>query len=223
VRLDALLRELQLVSAGRVDSATAPRVGKLVGARRLVIGALTPGAGGELVIQARIADVATGDLRLAVSARAPLDQILDAEKALAFQVFDHLGVTLAPAERAAVEQRPTRSIAALLAYGRAVRYEAERQFDFAIREYQRAVDLDASFGLARERLADVRERAGIVQQTSAGVLRRRGQVARATGLAVDRVNRVLAVTGATQGNPGPADPSFPTEVVTVLITITTQP
>ncbi|HZI44674.1 MAG TPA: CsgG/HfaB family protein, partial [Ilumatobacter sp.] len=40
LRLDALLREVRLVEAGRVDTATAPRVGRLVGARRLVIGAL---------------------------------------------------------------------------------------------------------------------------------------------------------------------------------------
>src|SRR5688500_6092548 len=38
LRADAVLRELRLAESGRVDSATAPRVGRLVGARRLVVG-----------------------------------------------------------------------------------------------------------------------------------------------------------------------------------------
>src|SRR5689334_9711293 len=80
LRLDALLREVQLVEAGRVDPASAPRVGKLVGARRLVIGALSQRPGGQLAIDARIADVSTGAVRPAISAAAPLADILTAEK-----------------------------------------------------------------------------------------------------------------------------------------------
>src|SRR5688572_19931288 len=54
LRLDALLREVRLVEAGRVDTATAPRVGRLVGARRLVIGALAAETGNRFAIQARV-------------------------------------------------------------------------------------------------------------------------------------------------------------------------
>src|ERR1043165_6040289 len=41
IRLDAVLRELQLASSGAVDSSTAPRVGRIAGARRLIIGDVT--------------------------------------------------------------------------------------------------------------------------------------------------------------------------------------
>src|SRR5918912_3420826 len=63
IRMDALLREVRLAEAGRVDSATAPRVGRLVAARQLLLGALSELPGGQLRIDARIADVATGELR----------------------------------------------------------------------------------------------------------------------------------------------------------------
>ncbi|MGZ8492637.1 MAG: CsgG/HfaB family protein [Gemmatirosa sp.] len=40
LRTDAILRELRLAGSGQVDSATAPRVGRLVGARNLVLGSV---------------------------------------------------------------------------------------------------------------------------------------------------------------------------------------
>jgi TolB-like protein len=206
LRLDALLRELRLAESGRVDTSTAPRVGRLVGARRLVVGRLTQRPGGELGIDARIADVATTEVRPAVSARASLDDILRAEKELALRIFAQLGVNLTPAERAAVEERATQNLAALLAYSRGVRYEVEGRYDAAAREYGTALRLDPSFALAGARLAGVRPGAG-------------PQLDRAIGTAAGRVNypsgRVV-LGGAT-------DPAFPEQTVTIIIEVTTPP
>ena len=47
-----------------------------------------------------------------------VNAVLDAEKAFVFAVFDRMGVILTLAERTLVEQRPTKSLAALLAYSR---------------------------------------------------------------------------------------------------------
>lgn len=151
IRLDAVLREIDLVETGRVDTATAPRVGRLVQARRLVLGALTKTSGG-LALDAQVADVASGEVRQAVSAGAPLADILLAEKELAFRLFEQLGVTLTPAERGQVEQLPTKNISALLAYSRGVRFEAEGRYAEARNEYQRAVQLDPGFQGAQANL-----------------------------------------------------------------------
>ena len=211
LRLDAMLRELRLVSSGAVDSAAAPRTGRLMGARRLVLGTLAPGEGDRIVLEARLADVATGEVQLTVSAAARLTDILDAEKALAFRLFDQLGVNLTPAERAAVQQRPTRNLEALLSYSRGVRYEVEGRYDAAAAEYRRAIALDPGFEQARRRLNDFR-----MQGSSASLLR-------ASALAIERVNRVQISPNATRGNPGTADASFPEDAVTVLVTIVTPP
>jgi TolB-like protein len=152
LRLDAVLREIRLVESGRVDTSTAPRVGRLVQARRLVLGGLRRTPDGGLAIDARVADVASGDIREAVSAGAPLADILQAEKELAFRLFDRLGVTLTPAERGQVEQMPTKNVTALLAYSRGVRFEAEGRYAEAKDAYQRAVQLDPGFQGAQERL-----------------------------------------------------------------------
>lgn len=216
LRLDALLRELRFVQASRnVDSATAPRVGGLVGARRLVVGTVTQVPGGELRIDARIADAGTGEIRPAVFATANLADILLAEKALALQLFDQLGVTLTPAERVAVEQRATQNLAALLAYSRGVRYAVEGRFDQAAGEFETAVRLDPSFSIARTRLARARSLAA-----PAGAAR----IARAAAVAAERLNQSLVPTTHTGARPGgPTDPSFPASTVTIVVTITTPP
>jgi TolB-like protein len=228
LRLDALLREVKLVEAGRVDPQSAPRVGKLVGARRLVLGSLAQGDGGQLTVSARIADVTTGQVRDAVSASAPLADILAAEKALAFRLLTELGINLTPAARARMEERPTRNISALLAYGRAVRYEVYGDYPRAATEYRSALTLDPSFSLAGERLSAVPGASGpaaLRADASAGSSSR-STMARASSVAIDRVNPVFFSPlggGPRAGAGNPADPTFPSTIVIVLVTITTPP
>lgn len=220
LQLDALLRELDLATSGRVDTATAPRVGKLVGARRLVLGSLTSGSRGDVVIQARIANAATQEIRQAVSASAPLDDILAAEKALAFRLFQSLGINLTPAQRAAVEQRPTQNLAALLAYSRGVRAEVGGDYGAAASEFGNALRLDASFALAGTRLQAVQLRTPPPAQVAAAAL------SRATSMAVEHVNGVFSAPVGGSHAGGAMDPAFPgtpTRTGTIVITITTIP
>jgi TolB-like protein len=226
LRLDALLREMQLVEAGRVDPATAPRVGKLVGARRLVVGALSQRPGGQLAIDARIADVVTGEVRPALSASAPLADILAAEKELAIRLLGQLGVNLTPAARAAIEARPTRNVAALLAYSRAVRYEVRGDYPRAATEYGTALRLDPNFTLASQHLSELPGRSppASLRADASADQGRGSSVARASGVAVDRLNPVFfsPLAGGPRAGAGSAsDPTFPSQTVIVLITITT--
>jgi TolB-like protein len=218
LRLDALLREVKMVEAGRVEPSTAPRVGKLVGARRLVLGSLAQRPGGQIGIDARIADVSTGEVRTAISSVAPLADILAAEKDLAVRLLGQLGVNLTPAARALIEERPTRNIAALLAYSRAVRFEVHGDYPSAASEYREALRLDPGFTLAAEKLTQLTGGSSIARATAS--------IARASGLALDRLNPVFfspRAGGPQAGAGGIADPSFPSTTVIVLVTITTPP
>ncbi len=213
MRMAAILRELDLAASGRVDTTQAPRVGRLMGARQLVIGSLLQAPENQLSIDTRIADVATTEVTQAVSARAPLVDILDAEKALVLRIFAQLGVTLTPAERAAVDQRPTRNLAALLAYSRGVRHEVYGRYGQARTEYATAVRFDPGFSTARGRLDDL----GGSAAGSASVPTT--SIRRAAMAATDAVNPALI---ARVG--GAADPAFSGgQIVTLVITITTPP
>ncbi len=177
-------------SAGLVDSATAPRVGRLVGASHLVVGRVTDRGNAEFGIDVRIANTVDGRVERALAARAPVRDILAAVRTLALRMYDAFGVVLTPAERAAVEQGPAPTLAALLAYGSGLRDESRGDVASAALHYDDAARLDRAFAGARARVA-----AGRVEPERA---------VRA-GAARDRVAARLSATvianGAVNGSP----------------------
>jgi TolB-like protein len=217
IRLDAVLREIDLARSGAVDSSTAPRVGRLIQAGRLVLGHLADDSRGELGITARLVDVATGTSRTAVTARASVDAILAAEKQLAFRLFEHLDITLSPAERSDIEQLPTRNIAALLAYSRGVRYETLGQYELAAGQYQQAVKLDPGFHSAQASLESVQAVPGpsAAAQASAGT-------ARAAAVVSDRLGGVFVSPTGSQLITSPTEGGGGSLVVPTRITISVE-
>ncbi len=158
LRIDAYLREAGLAATGRVDSATAPRFGRIVGAGRIVLGTLEASRSAASSLGGRLGDVVTGAVTpIASLPPGSLDAILEAQKALAFAVFDQLGIELTPAERALVEQRHTKRLAALLAYSRGVRAELRLELQQARADYQEALRLDAGFSAAATRIAELNQ------------------------------------------------------------------
>ena len=61
-RLSALIAEQDLSASGRVDQSTAVRIGKLVGARYVVLGTVVIDKSNHLIIAARVVDVETSRL-----------------------------------------------------------------------------------------------------------------------------------------------------------------
>ncbi len=149
---DAILRELKLGGTGLVDTTQAPRVGRLVGARRLLLGDVAR-IGNNVRLSARVVDVTQGTVQQLVSADAPLDRVIDAEKALALLLFERLGINLTPAQRERVERRQTVQLAALVAYGRGAQADARGDAAGATAAFMEASRLDASFSAARAQAA----------------------------------------------------------------------
>jgi TolB-like protein len=221
VQLNAVLREIGLVESGKVDTSSAPRVGKLVQARRLVLGDLGWTPKGDLGVNVHIADVQTGDVQIAVSARSSIDDILRAEKQVAFDLFTKLGVLLSPKEQAAVEQMPTRNIDAFLAFSRGVRFEAEGRYSAAAGEYRQAAGLDPGFTSAEAHLKAVETAAATPPPTETKVATA-SPATRAADVVTDRVNGLpISPIGSllivTPGENGDANLVAPT---TIIITVT---
>lgn len=219
-RLHEVVRELDLAKTGRLDSASAPRVGRLLRAERLVLGSVDTIGAGELRLSVRIADVASGSLEAAIDARAPLVDVLAAEKALAFRLLDALGVRLSPAERARIEAYPTTSLSALNAYGRGVEASMFGDPRRAADEFEKAARMDPNFLQARDRAQSIRtdsRRTASAPSVLPGV---QAINAPMSGT-IDRVNRPLdIITSLSRPLSGPGDPSFPSTLVTVVITVT---
>jgi tetratricopeptide (TPR) repeat protein len=117
-----------------------------------------------------------------------LEQVFDLEKRLALDLFAQLGVTLTPAERNAIEQRPTRSLAAFLAYSRGLAEDDAGRFDAASRYFNEAVRIDPGFGAAQQKGQESRAAAAGAQVSSTTV------EAGLKGSAEEKI-----VTAATQG------------------------
>jgi TolB-like protein len=160
LRVDAILRELQMIDEGAADPRRGPRVGRLIGARWLVIGDVQRGSGGDVVLRARLVDVIAGTVEELVSASAPLARPIEAERALALRVFEQMNIALTPAQRDVIERQATPQLGALVAYGRGVRAEAHGDAAGAQAAFDEALHLDAAFFSARARAASALARRG---------------------------------------------------------------
>jgi len=126
-RLQEVLREQQLGASGKLDSRTAARLGKLLGARYLVLGSYFD-ALGTFRADARLVDVETGEIVKSIGAGGKADDFLALEESLARGLRDAMGpLGQAPGGVPAVAPhaappRPPRKLKAKTAvtYGRAL-------------------------------------------------------------------------------------------------------
>jgi hypothetical protein len=215
IRFDAVVRELELGQSGRVDSATAPRVGRLVQARYLVLGTLSEMPNADLRIDTRVANVTTSDAGRPLAFSAPVARVLEAEKALAVRLLEELGVGVTSDVRAAIEQPATRSQAALLAYSRGVRDLVQRRIPQAVSEFETAARLDPSFRQAQTRLGEARTQ----QNGERGSSRQANSPRRSAGdLALEQVVSAMPLSIADRPG-GAADAAFPTPRAIIIILV----
>jgi TolB-like protein len=152
VRLQALLDELKLGQSEYVDPSTAPRVGRLLGAGRLVGGSYLVSDDERIRLQVTLTDIVSGRREPQLeNQRARLDDLFDLQTRVAFSIVDQLGVELTAQERAEIEDVPTQSIQAFLAYSRGLMEEDRGNYGAAAQYYQRATQIDPTFQQAQQR------------------------------------------------------------------------
>ena len=155
-RMQALLDEIALSrQQAASDPETSLRAGRLMRAGRIVSGQITQLPERRLSVNAAVVDVPTTQAVGSAQGDDQLDALFALEKKLALQLFDALGVTLTPQERALVEERPTRSVAAFVAYSNGLAAEDRGDLAGAAQFYASAVRLDPSFKLAIDRQTQV--------------------------------------------------------------------
>ena len=155
-RIQAVLDELALQRSEATDSATNVRAGRLLRAGRLVQGSIFQLDTSRLRVDAAVVDVNTTRVSGVANETDEVGRLFALEKRIALELFDELGVRLTVAERNAIEQRPTRSLAAFLAYSRGLTAEDEGRYDDASRYYRDAVRLDPGFDAALQKNRDAR-------------------------------------------------------------------
>lgn len=166
IQLNALLDELQLAQAGRVDPATAARVGRLVQAGRLVQGLAAIPPEGQVRLEANVV-LPTGEIVGPEVVSGRFRDLLRMEKELVAQLAGRLGYVLSEAERQLIMQNGTQDLVAFLAYSRGLVAEDLGDYQAAAQFYSQAVQADPGFQQARQQYQTTAI-ASAVQQATPG-------------------------------------------------------
>ncbi|MGH7620521.1 MAG: FlgO family outer membrane protein, partial [Gemmatimonadaceae bacterium] len=104
-----LLKEIDLQHTKYFDSTTSVKVGKMVGAEYVVVGAFAT-VDPQMRIDTRVVRVATGEIVKSAQVTGKQDKFFDLEKALADRLIDGLGIVMDPeeAQRVAAKQEADR-------------------------------------------------------------------------------------------------------------------
>jgi tetratricopeptide (TPR) repeat protein len=187
-RLQALLDEIALQQAA--GGGTGVRAGKILQAGRLVGGSIAQVGTDQLSVNATVTNVQTTQTEGAgAHGQQVEDQIFQLEKDIVFALFNDMRIQLTTAERTAIEQRPTRSLQAFLAYSRGLEAMDQGRYDEAGRMFDNAVRIDPSFGSAQQKAQEAKSGAAGTSVTAASV---------ENGLR--GTSEGAAVTAASQGN-----------------------
>lgn len=96
-RMQDLVKEIDMQHTKYFDSTTAVRVGHMVGAQFIVVGAFAS-AQPQMRIDTRVVRVETGEIVKTAQVVGDRDKFFDLEQALANKLVDGLGVALSPEE-----------------------------------------------------------------------------------------------------------------------------
>jgi tetratricopeptide (TPR) repeat protein len=150
VKINVILDELKLGQSSYTDARLAPRMGKLLGSRRIVLGTVTGAGDSGFRIDGRLVNTVTGATSGTQSDEGSLDRFFDVEKKFVFALLDTLGISITKAERDAIEQVPTESFLAFMAYSKGLSYEREGLYDDASSAFRDAAKQDPGFGMAAD-------------------------------------------------------------------------
>lgn len=148
LKINVLLDELKLSESKYVDPASAPRVGRMVGSRRIITGSVLSTGDNKIRLDGAIVSTTSSETELPPSTEGSMDDFFRVQKEFVFKVIDQLGVTLTAAERDAIMEIPTESYLAFMAYCRGLDFKRHGMPQAAEREFTLAVDTDPGFGEA---------------------------------------------------------------------------
>ena len=147
--LQYVLNELDLQGEpGRVDDATAVRMGKLMGAHAMVLGSIFI-MGKDMRLGARVVKIETGEILMGESVEGKVKDVFELLEKLSLKVARSLNSTLTETEIGA--RTDTRSIDAMQAYSQGLKLADDGNYREAHAKFLEALDRDPSYTRAERR------------------------------------------------------------------------
>jgi tetratricopeptide (TPR) repeat protein len=143
-QLAQALKELKLQDTAVVDPKTAGKLGKVIGARQIVLGSYQK-LGDKLKVDARVVDVETSVATRSADDTGTMDGVFDLQADLARKLIEALGKTATEAESKAVAVAPTRSLSAFEWFSKGYTLYQQGKLADAIQAYTSAIELDPRY------------------------------------------------------------------------------
>jgi TolB-like protein len=152
--IQRLLEEQNLGAQGRVDAQTAAKIGKLVGARYMVMGTFIDFYG-DFRVDVRLINTETSEVVKTESERMQRDHLFDVIRNIAARLMKDASLPALP--RQASDQRMSRQVPteALTYYSRALLYQDRGQKEKAVEMFNRALTIFPGYAEAQEGLQRV--------------------------------------------------------------------
>jgi TolB-like protein len=150
-KLDYLLREAKLSEEGKIDPATAVRVGKMLGAQLMVFGSITQLDGKNARMVVRVVDVETSEI-ITTADREGKPNFVEMEKELVRDIAGKLRLVLTQEAGAAIEESATSDMDAARLYSLGLKYMDEYQYEKAYDYFRKAYEKDNSFAEAKRKM-----------------------------------------------------------------------
>lgn len=166
IRLHEMIQEMNLSESDLVDQKTAPRLGKLLGAYRLVKGSFFEITGDKMNIDAFVTRVGTGGIDATTNISGNMQDFFRLEKDLVFKIIKELNIKITDEEREAILEIPTQNFFAFLQYSRGLDYEDRGLYTQAFEAYSQASASDPNFSQAKTSAASAKKSEQMVGTTS---------------------------------------------------------
>ncbi len=145
MKIDAILNELKLSSSQYADPSTSPKLGRILGSRKVVTGSLLNVGDKGLRIDGAVVNTVDSSSKMTGTIEGELQTFFKVQKGFVFKVIDDLGIKLTAAERDSIQQVPTESYLAFMAYCRGLDYKKRGMYPQARQEFNQAAKEDMKF------------------------------------------------------------------------------
>ena len=207
--LQALVQEMQMGTSGIVAADTAPRVGRLLGARYLVGGDLNTAQADTIRIDSSLLNVPQNGIIGSSSSIGNMDALLRMEKEILFGLVHLLRIDLTEAQKAELRKPITTNIKALMFLVHGIQSSDEGDYAQAADFYERALKLDPGFEPAKSAITELRNLKLISPGPGTDALLRdlRNRVSVNTGPIPDQITKRRNSEPASVQGPGGTQPA----------------
>jgi len=168
LKISVILDELELNQTRYSDVTTGPRIGRLLGSREMVMGAVLSDGDNGFRISGAIVSTTDSTVNRTEEVNGRLNRFFEIQKDFVFQLIDSLGIKLTKEERDEINEVPTESFLAFMAYSQGLFYQRQGLHGNAERSFDNAQRHDPDFSQAAQMSAKMNQTIAYATDKSRG-------------------------------------------------------